>query len=59
MLLLCESVLLLHIGFRRLKLQFNSITELAARDQEEREGTEFELDNQKYNSSTYKQNVIK
>ena len=49
MLLLCESVLLLHIGFRRLKLQFNSITELAARDQEEREGTEFELDNQKYN----------
>ena len=34
MFLLFESLLLLPIGFRRAKSQVNSITELAARDQE-------------------------
>ena len=34
-------------------------TELAARYQEEKKATEFELGNQMFNPSTYKQNVIK
>ena len=43
----------------RAKSQLNFITELATRDQEEGEATVFELGNQNYNLSTYKQNVIK
>ena len=34
----------LRIVFRGAKTQFNSITELAAQEQEEREATEFELE---------------
>ena len=49
----------LRIGFRGVKSQLNFIAELVAWDQEERKATEFELNNQKYNWSTYKQSVIK
>ena len=41
------------------KSQLNCISELATQDQNEKQATEFELEKQKYKSSTYKQNVIK
>ena len=49
----------LRIGLCGAKWQHNFIAELAARDQEEREATEFQLNNEKFNWSTYKQRVIK
>ena len=59
MLLLFKSVLLLWIVIRGAKSQLNSITELATRHEEKREATEIQLEIQKYNSRTYKLNVIK
>ena len=39
----------LRIGFRCAKLQLSFIAELAARDQEDREATEFDLIKREYN----------